>query len=129
MSFEQVASSALITLALLLYTVAVFAERAQRMLHGWHLALFWSGMVFDASGTYAMSLLSPGPLDWSDPHTITGQLAIWLMLAHTVWATWVVRRGSDRSRSTFHRYSLAVWAVWLVPYFGGMALGISAAGG
>jgi hypothetical protein len=25
----------------------------------------------------------------------------------------------------FHRYSLVVWLIWLVPYFGGMYLGMS----
>lgn len=129
MSVPQIASSVLITLALAFYTVAVFAERAQRYLKPWHLALFWLGLVFDTSGTYSMSLLSPGPMDWTDIHTLTGQLAIWLMLAHTVWATWVLRKGSEAARTTFHRYSLVVWLVWLVPYFGGMFLGMSAAGG
>lgn len=128
MSVAQIASTLLITLALVFYTVAVFAERFQRYLKPWHLALFWLGLVFDASGTYAMSLLSPGPMDFTDIHTITGQLAIWLMLAHTVWASRVAWKGSEHARSTFHRYSLFVWLVWLVPYLGGMFAGMSAAG-
>jgi hypothetical protein len=34
------------------------------------------------------------------------------------------RKGSDEARRGFHRYSLLVWFVWLVPYFGGMYLGM-----
>jgi uncharacterized repeat protein (TIGR03987 family) len=129
MSVEMVASSTLITLALVFYTTAVWAERVQRYLKRWHLVLFWAGLVFDASGTYAMGLLSEGGLDWTDFHTLTGQAAIWLMFAHTVWASWVVARGSEQGRQGFHRFSLLVWLVWLVPYLGGAFMGMSAAGG
>jgi uncharacterized repeat protein (TIGR03987 family) len=46
------------------------------------------------------------------------------MLAHALWATRVARKGTDDARRGFHRYSLFVWLVWLVPYFGGMYLGM-----
>lgn len=81
-------------------------------------------MFFDISGTLAMHVLADGPFDLRDPHTLTGQLALWLMLGHAVWATQVARRGSEAVRSGFHRYSLVVWTFWLIPYFGGMALGM-----
>jgi uncharacterized repeat protein (TIGR03987 family) len=57
-----------------------------------------------------------------EPHPLTGQTALWLMSGHAVWATFVVRKGSEKTRTGFHRYSLFVWLVWLVPYFGGMVL-------
>ena len=128
MSAELIASGTLITLALVFYTTAVWAERVRRYLAGGHLVLFWTGLVFDASGTYAMSLLTESGIDWTDFHTLTGQAAIWLMLGHTVWATVVVRSGSEEARGRFHRFSLFVWLVWLVPYFGGMIAGVSNAG-
>jgi len=28
-------------------------------------------------------------------------------------------------RIKFHRYSLVVWLIWLVPYFGGMIAGMT----
>lgn len=86
--------------------------------------MFWMGLIFDISGTLAMHALAEGAFDLRDPHTLTGQLALWLMLAHAIWATQVVRRGSGPRRAGFHRYSLVVWAIWLIPYFGGMALGL-----
>jgi uncharacterized repeat protein (TIGR03987 family) len=125
MSALSVASVVLINLALLFYSVGVWAERLARYLKPWHVVAFWLGFAFDVSGTWAMHLLSDGPFDISEPHTLTGQIALWLMLAHASWATWVARRGSERARGGFHRYSLVVWAFWLVPYFGGMALGMS----
>ena len=122
----MIASVVLITLALFFYTLAVWAERLQRYLMRWHLVVFWTGLVFDVSGTYAMSLMSPR-FDWGDPHTLEGQVAIWLMLFHTVWATWVVWRDDERLRTGFHRFSLFVWLVWLVPYLGGMFAGMGRA--
>lgn len=120
----MLSSVVLITLALFFYSSGVWAERLARFLRPWHLAAFWTGFVFDLSGTWAMHRLAAGPFDLSDPHTLTGQIALWLMLVHAIWATYVVRRGSEAAKSSFHRFSLIVWLVWLVPYFGGMMLGM-----
>jgi uncharacterized repeat protein (TIGR03987 family) len=124
MSPLLIASTVLITLALTMYSVGVWAERRARFLLPWHVAAFWTGLLFDISGTWAMHLLAKGPFTLSDPHTLTGQIALWLMLAHATWATIVARHGSDAACARFHRYSLAVWLIWLVPYFGGMYLGM-----
>jgi uncharacterized repeat protein (TIGR03987 family) len=112
----------LITCAFLFYSLGVWAERLARYLHPWHVAAFWAGFLFDVSGTLTMHLIASGPFDLSELHTLTGQIAIWLMLAHAIWAARVVRKGSEETRRNFHRYSLVVWLVWLVPYFGGMVL-------
>jgi uncharacterized repeat protein (TIGR03987 family) len=113
----------LITLALVFYTIGVWAERLARYLKPWHVVAFWTGLAFDISGTVAMELMVPG-MDWTSPHTITGQIALWLMLGHATWATVTVRRGTAEARTGFHRYSLLVWLFWLVPYIGGMLLGM-----
>jgi uncharacterized repeat protein (TIGR03987 family) len=118
-------SSTLITLALVFYSLGVWAERIARYLEPWHVASFWTGFFFDVSGTLTMHWLAQGPFDILAPHTLTGQIALWLMLAHAGWATHVVRQGTDAARSGFHRYSLFVWLVWLIPYFGGAALAMS----
>lgn len=118
------AASVLITLALVSYSLGVWAERIARYLKGWHVAMFWTGFAFDTSGTLAMELIHPG-FDWGSFHTITGQIALWLMLGHAIWATRVARKGSDVTRQSFHRYSLVVWGIWLIPYIGGMFLGMA----
>jgi uncharacterized repeat protein (TIGR03987 family) len=117
-------ATVLITLALVFYTVGVWAERLARYLKPWHLGAFWLGLAFDVSGTFAMEQMSRR-LDPTSVHTWTGVLAIVLMLAHAVWATIVVRRNDERARATFHRLSLVVWLFWLVPYVGGMVAGMS----
>lgn len=124
MNMLMVLSTTLITLALVFYSTGVWAERFARYLKGWHVAAFWTGFMFDVSGTLAMGRLSNNPLNLFDLHALTGQIAIWLMLIHAIWATYAVRKGSEKVRIQFHRYSLIVWLIWLIPYFGGMIMGM-----
>ena len=124
MSSYLILSTTLITLALLFYSLGVWAERLAHYLKNWHVAAFWIGFTFDVSGTYAMSRLATEPFNLLALHTLTGQIALWLMLAHAIWATYAVRKGSEKSRIGFHRYSLIVWLIWLIPYFGGMYMGM-----
>jgi uncharacterized repeat protein (TIGR03987 family) len=83
-------SASLITLALIFYSLGVWSERIAKYLKIWHVVAFWIGFVFDISSTYVMHLLSQGPFDITKPHTLTGQIALWLMLFHAIWATVVV---------------------------------------
>lgn len=125
MNILTVVSTTLITLALVFYSTGVWSERFARYLRRWHVAAFWTGFVFDVSGTYAMGRLSDDPFNIFDLHTLTGQIALWLMLIHAIWATYAVRKGSESVRKRFHRYSLIVWVIWLIPYFGGMIMGMT----
>lgn len=122
MSAEMIVSTTLITLALLLYSLGVWSERLARYLKPWHVVAFWAGFCCDVSGTYAMHRMAKGPFNLLETHTLTGQIALWLMLAHAVWATVVTQRGSEEVRTHFHRYSLVVWMIWLIPYVGGMII-------
>lgn len=119
-----IVSSTLITLALFFYSVGVWSERIARYLKPWHVAAFWAGFTFDISGTWTMHLMAKGPFNLLDIHTLTGQIALWLMLAHALWATIVIKRGSEQVRKSFHRYSIIVWLIWLIPYFGGIYIGM-----
>lgn len=125
MNLLVLASSTLITLALVFYSIGVWSERIARYLKPWHVATFWVGFAFDLAGTFHMHMLAEGRFDILDPHRLTGQIALWLMLAHASWATMVSRTGSEEQRQNFHRYSLIVWLNWLISYFGGWYLGRS----
>ena len=120
-----VLSTILISLALVFYSIGVWAERIVKYLKGWHVIAFWCGFLFDVTGTWTMHLMSKGNFNMSAPHTLTGQIALWLMLTHALWAVWVLKKGSEESRIGFHKYSIIVWIFWLIPYFGGMYLGMS----
>jgi uncharacterized repeat protein (TIGR03987 family) len=125
MHISVILSATLITLALVFYSIGVWSERFSRYLKGWHLIAFWTGFFFDISGTWAMGRISKDPFNILDLHTLTGQIALWLMLIHAAWATYVVIKGNENWRTRFHRYSIIVWLIWLIPYFGGMIMGMT----
>ncbi|TSA15257.1 TIGR03987 family protein [bacterium] len=124
MTVPLTVASILITLALVFYSLGVWSERLARYLKPWHVAAFWTGFLFDVSGTWTMHRLAQGPFDLTAPHTLTGQIALLLMFAHALWATYVSLKGSENTRSGFHRFSTIVWLIWLIPYFGGMYMGM-----
>jgi uncharacterized repeat protein (TIGR03987 family) len=124
MTVPLTVASILITLALVFYSLGVWSERLARYLKPWHVAAFWTGFMFDVSGTWEMHQLAHGPFDLTAPHTLTGQIALLLMFAHALWATYVSVKGSENARTGFHRFSMIVWLIWLVPYFGGMYMGM-----
>ncbi len=109
-------------LALTCYTVAVWSERAAGRLKPWHLILFWTGFVFDTTGTTLMGKMA-GSLELNI-HSITGALAILLMLFHSIWATIVLVRKQEDMIRNFHKFSLIVWTIWLIPFFSGVFLGM-----
>lgn len=121
----------LITLALVFYTVGVWAERVQRTLKPWHVAMFGLGLAADASGTYLMSLIAEQNRQdgvessiLNQIMAVSGVVALALMAVHLLWAVIVLARDRDDEKRRFHRFSVVVWAIWLVPYVTG-ALGSS----
>src|SRR4030043_1109702 len=118
-----IVSSILITLALVFYSLGVLSERLAHYLKGWHVIAFWIGFIFDISGTLVMHQIAQEPFNFLKPHTLSGQIALWLMFAHEIWATRVALKGSEEARTNFHRYSFIVWLIWLIPYFSGMYIG------
>lgn len=73
-------AAAVISLALVFYTIGVFAERRSGTLKPKHLALFWTGFVFDTTGTTIMTLVANTNTGaGSQLHAITGGLALSLM--------------------------------------------------
>jgi uncharacterized repeat protein (TIGR03987 family) len=109
-------------LAMLLYTIGVWSERFQRRLKWWHTLFFWSGFIADTTGTTAMSMLS-GSLFAATFHGITGNIAIFLMGFHAIWATVVLIRKNEKMILNFHRFSILVWAIWLIPMITGAIFG------
>lgn len=113
-----------ITLALIFYTIGVFSEKKQGTLKAWHVVIFWCGLVCDTLGTSFMGKIA-GSMFQMNIHGITGMLAIILMLFHAIWATIVLVRNSEQSKKTFHKFSIVVWIIWLIPYLSGMFVGMS----
>ena len=117
MTSELVISTILISLALIFYSIGVWSERFAGRLKGWHLVFFWGGLVFDTAGTGIMMEMAGGI--GFDIHSVTGVVAILLMLVHAAWASTVLVLKNEKAINNFHHFSVFVWAVWLIPYFTG----------
>ena len=52
---------------------------------------------------------------------VSGTIAIALMAIHLIWAVVVLIRNREQEKQTFHRFSIAVWILWLIPYVIGAA--------
>lgn len=111
-------STIVITLALIFYSIGVWSERFSGKLKVWHLVLFWMGIICDTWGTGLM-FERVGGLTF-DVHGLTGLLAILLMFVHAVWATIVLVKKNERLINNFHKFSVLVWFIWLIPYFSPM---------
>lgn len=113
-----------ITFALVFYSIGVWSERIQKTLKWWHAGAFMLGLMCDATGTFLMSRIADqstntGMSTFNQLMVVTGALAIVLMAIHLVWAVLVLLRDRPSEKAKFHKFSLIVWAIWLVPYFTG----------
>jgi len=118
-----------INFAFILYTVGVWSEKIQGKLTQGHLIFFWLGIICDFLGTSAMEEMSKGhvinsslyqyvPISDSF-HSLTGVLALLLMLLHSCWATVIIMKHKEIWTLKFHRYSVIVWLIWLLPFVSG----------
>ncbi len=108
----------IITAALVFYTIGVWGERLTGQLKPWHLIFFVLGLICDTWGTGMMFEMVGGMA--FDIHGISGLIAIILMLIHAIWALVVLVRRDEKALSNFHKFSVAVWFIWLIPYFSPM---------
>jgi len=111
-----------ITTAAVIYSIAVFAEFRSHNLKGWHLALFWAGLVFDTIGTTLMSKIAGG--FELNVHGVLGLAAIIIMFVHAGWASIVLSFKLDRFKRNFHRFSVTAWSLWMVSLVTGFAIAI-----
>ena len=120
-------SIVLITVALVFYTIGVWSERIQGELKWWQVGAFALGFAADTSGTLLMSAIArsdgPSGLEGSpilaQLMAVSGVVALVLMGLHLAWAVVVMIRNKPAERKSFHKFSLVVWTIWLVPYFTG----------
>ena len=115
-------ASIIITFALVFYSIGVWSERIQGKLKPWHLVFFVLGLVCDTWGTGLMFKMAGGMA--FDLHGISGAAAILLMFVHAVWALVVWVKKDEKAINNFHKFSVAVWVIWLIPYFSPMFFGM-----
>ena len=112
----------IISLALVFYSIGVWSERLQGRLKLWHLVFFWLGLVCDTWGTGLMIEMAGGLT--FEFHGVTGVIAILLMLVHAIWAAVVLVQKDDKAILNFHKFSLLVWFIWLIPYLSPMIINL-----
>ena len=112
-----------ITTALLLYTVAVWRNWQLKLLTTTHVVLLWLGLAADALATRMMGMSIDGELVW-DFHTISGYAGLVLMALLAATGTWA--RWTDRQAllTSFHRFAIPVWVIWVISYATGIVIGI-----
>ena len=113
----------IITAALVFYSIGVWGERILGRLKWWHLVFFVLGLICDTWGTGMMFEYVGGMA--FDVHGITGLIAILLMFIHAVWAFVVLLKKDEKAIMNFHKFSVFVWFIWLIPYFSPMFFGIA----
>jgi uncharacterized repeat protein (TIGR03987 family) len=112
-----------ITSALVFYSIGVWGEKIVGRLKAWQLIFFWLGFVCDTTGTTLMTKIA-GNFQFNI-HGITGLAAIILMIIHAVWATITLVKKNENAIKNFHRFSLVVWFIWLIPFLSGMILAMA----
>ena len=122
MPTQLIYATVLFTLALLLYSTAIWSERHSAELKLWQVLVFFVGVVADAWGVW-LSYLFVGQLVFT-PHAILGFTALFLMLLHFVWLLVVFIGNNQQQIISFRRFGLSVWALWLLSYLSGFISGI-----
>ena len=107
-------------LALISYSIGVWGEKLSGNLKPWNLVFFWIGLTFDTTGTTIMGIMSKHFV--LNVHGVTGLTAIVLMIFHALWATYILIKKNEKLAKDFHKFSLVVWSIWLIPFFTGMIL-------
>jgi uncharacterized repeat protein (TIGR03987 family) len=111
-------ASIIMAFALIFYSIGVWSERIAGRLKPWHVLFFVLGLICDTWGTTLM-IEFVGGLTF-DLHGISGVIAIVLMFIHAAWAVAVLLRKDEIAIRNFHKFSLVVWLIWLIPYFSPM---------
>jgi uncharacterized repeat protein (TIGR03987 family) len=111
--------------ALVFYSIGVWGEKISGRLKWWHFVFFVLGLICDTWGTGMMFEMVGGMT--FDLHGITGVIAIVLMFIHALWALVVLLKKDEQAILNFHRFSIVVWFIWLIPYFSPMFFGMAGA--
>ena len=116
-------ASIIMASALAFYSIGVWAEKISGRLRVWHFVFFVLGLICDTWGTGLMFGMVGGMS--FDIHGITGVIAILLMIVHATWALVVLIKKNEKAITKFHKFSIAVWIIWLIPYLSPMVFNLA----
>ena len=105
------------SIALLLYTTAIWSEHILKKLSVWMIIVFTLALLADLYGTSMMSLHAQKVFS---VHALFGYTALIIMLLHLLWAFASLYK--ERMRVHFTTYSIYAWFLWLIALGTGAAL-------
>ena len=121
MPTEILTATILFTLALVLYSLAIWRGRANSSLKLSQVLTFFCGVVADASGVW-VTVDFIGAIVLT-PHAIVGFLALLLICLHFLWVLFVFINNKAQT-PRFHQFGMFVWSVWVLSYLSGFISGL-----
>ncbi len=103
-----------VTLALFLYTTAVWREFYLKKVSKSILLVFWSGFFFDVLGTSFMSMLSAG--FELHLHTVVGVVALVLMAVFGVWLSYDYGNSPSHYSRQRRAFGITAWSLWILVF-------------
>jgi len=121
MPLEIIIATVLFTLALLLYSTAIWSGRQSPQIKSWQIIVFFLGVSIDAWGVW-ITVKFIGAIVLT-PHAIFGFTALLLMSLHFLWVfSRFIMREVQTPRT--HRFGLFVWGIWMLSYLSGVVTGL-----
>lgn len=129
MSSELIFALGAMILSLVFYTLGVIGERKSKSINKVNIILFWLGFICISIGIYFISGIVQSSIESTDIATsmlqsLVSMISVFIMLFHCVWGSWALIRNNESQQKIFHKYSLIIWIVWLVPYLISIMLAI-----
>jgi len=121
MPTEIIIATALFTLALALYSLAIWSGRVAQQLKLWQIVVFFFGVSADAIGVW-VTVKFIGAIVLT-PHAIFGFTSLFLMSLHFLWVLFVFVTSKQQTRRT-HQFGLFVWSIWMLSYLSGFVTGL-----
>lgn len=105
-----------VTTAVVLYSIAVWAERITGTVKRWHFALLVAAAFFQ---TVATGVLYKSVAGFSiGLGGVAMMAALIMVIMHARWALVTMLRKDAKTSTQFNRFSVLVWAAWLVLFAG-----------
>lgn len=112
-----------ITLAMLIYTAAVFMNWRSGRFTKVHMILFVLGLISDVVGTTMMAASVDFAITLS-LHSVSGYTALVLMIIVNLAGGFALARSNEWLLDNFWRFSIPVWVVWMGSWITGWVVGL-----
>lgn len=121
MPIEIIIATVFFTLALILYTTAIWSGRKAEQLKSWQVLVFFLGVSADAYAVW-ITVKFIGAIVLT-PHAIFGFSALLLMSLHFLGVFFIFITNKQQTLRS-HQFGIFVWSVWMLSYLSGFITGL-----